>query len=264
MKAGKSTDIRPVEAALHFIPVKTRLPLKFGRETVTDVTWARASLTVADARGRTAMGWGETPLCAQWAWPADLLYEDRHEAMKQFTQQLVVAWGDFPVAGHPIEIGHEFMQNVLPSLLAEANEQRRLKPVLQTPAIPVRSTSFSLPPRNGPIPWLAALICNAAFDIALHDAYGMLHQRPVYETYNADFMNEDLAHFLEPAEDSRVSFAGKFPEEFLVRPRPNQLPAWHLVGGKDPLDESELDGSEPRDGYPCYSATGSRATGSSV
>jgi L-alanine-DL-glutamate epimerase-like enolase superfamily enzyme len=28
------------------------------------------------------------------------------------------------------------------------------------------------------------------------------------------------------------------------------MPAWHLVGGKDLLDESELDGTEPDDGYP--------------
>jgi L-alanine-DL-glutamate epimerase-like enolase superfamily enzyme len=28
------------------------------------------------------------------------------------------------------------------------------------------------------------------------------------------------------------------------------LPAWHLVGGKDLLDVSELTGSEPQDGYP--------------
>ncbi|MEZ4663788.1 MAG: hypothetical protein R2911_40155 [Caldilineaceae bacterium] len=34
-----------------------------------------------------------------------------------------------------------------------------------------------------PMPWLAALVCCSAFDIALHDAYGVLHQMPVYQTY---------------------------------------------------------------------------------
>jgi L-alanine-DL-glutamate epimerase-like enolase superfamily enzyme len=28
------------------------------------------------------------------------------------------------------------------------------------------------------------------------------------------------------------------------------IPAWHLVGGKDPIDPSELTGTEPDDGYP--------------
>ena len=43
---------------------------------------------------------------------------------------------------------------------------------------------------------------------------------------------------------------GLYPANFLVFPRAEILPAWHLVGGKDPLDESELSGDEPDDGYP--------------
>ena len=49
---------------------------------------------------------------------------------------------------------------------------------------------------------------------------------------------------------SGVSFEGRFPEEFLVRPRLESIPAWHLVGGKDPVDTWDLTGSEPDDGYP--------------
>ena len=33
-------------------------------------------------------------------------------------------------------------------------------------------------------------------------------------------------------------------------PAPRRIPAWHLVGGKDPIDPSELTGTEPDDGYP--------------
>lgn len=55
---------------------------------------------------------------------------------------------------------------------------------------------------------------------------------------------------LRPAEDSDISFVGKFPADFLIFPRPEKLPAWHLVGGKDPLDASELTGTEPDDNYP--------------
>jgi L-alanine-DL-glutamate epimerase-like enolase superfamily enzyme len=36
-----------------------------------------------------------------------------------------------------------------------------------------------------------------------------------------------------------------------MRPaRADRLPAWHLVGGLDPLDASELTGNEPNDGHP--------------
>ena len=100
------------------------------------------------------------------------------------------------------------------------------------------------------MPWLAALVCCSAFDLALHDAYGVRHRLPVYDTYNARFMNADLATFLTPAEGSAASFAGRYPEDFLVGPRPEELVAWHLVGGKDLLEDAELDGTEPRDGYP--------------
>ena len=35
-------DVCPVGASLYFLPVETRVPLKFGRETLTSVTVARA------------------------------------------------------------------------------------------------------------------------------------------------------------------------------------------------------------------------------
>ncbi|SVD17753.1 uncharacterized protein METZ01_LOCUS370607, partial [marine metagenome] len=37
----KSTDIEILGAELHFLPVETRVPLKFGTETLTSVTCAR-------------------------------------------------------------------------------------------------------------------------------------------------------------------------------------------------------------------------------
>src|SRR4051794_40427480 len=226
----KPTDVRPVATTLYYLPIKTRMPLKFGPEITTEVTCARVRLEVADARGRRAEGWGETPLSVQWVWPSALSYEARHEVLKQFCATLTEAWAGFRTSGHPVEVGHAFLHDVLPGLLDEVNRRRG--------------------PAAEPMPWLAALVCCSAFDLALHDAYGVLHGVPTYQTYNAEYMNADLAHYLTPAEGSDVSFAGKYPEQFLVFPRPESLYAWHLVGGKDPLDESELTGTEPDDGYP--------------
>src|SRR5690606_19848486 len=42
----------------------------------------------------------------------------------------------------------------------------------------------------------------------------------------------------------------KYPADFLVKNPPRKLKAWHLVGGLDALDDGELRGDEPRDGYP--------------
>ena len=53
-----STDVRPVDVSLHFLPVETRVPLKFGPETLTSVTCARVRMVVEGAGGRRAQGWG--------------------------------------------------------------------------------------------------------------------------------------------------------------------------------------------------------------
>ncbi len=225
----KAADIRPLGARLYFLPVATRVPLKFGPETLTAVTCARVCLRVADRQGRSAEGWGETPLSVQWVWPSHLSYEERHQALKRFCVSLVEAWTGFASSGHPLEVGHDFKEQVLPGLLARLNEQRGAAE---------------------PMPWLAALVCCSAFDIALHDAYGVLHRRPVYETYGPEFMGRDLSAYLEPAAGSAVSFAGRYPCDFLVSPRPDRLRAWHLVGGLDPLVPADLTGDEPDDGYP--------------
>jgi len=223
------TDVSPVSVDLYFIPVQTRVPLKFGPETLTSVTCARVCMTVTDRYGKKTQGWGETPLSVQWAWPSKLAYQERHEAMQLFCRMLAEAWAQFDGQGHPIELGSNFIESVLPGLWDKLNRQRG---------------------QAEPMPWLAALVCCSAFDIALHDAYGQLLGRDVYSTYNVEFMNTDLSNFLQPAKGFDFSFAGKYPADFLKFPPAKTMPAWHLVGGKDLLDASELTGKEPADGYP--------------
>ncbi len=226
---SKGTDVRCRGAALYFLPVETRVPLKFGRETLTHVTCARVRVRVENAEGKCAEGWGETPLSVTWVWPSSLSYEERENALKEMCRRLATAWAGFEVMGHPMEIGHAFLETRLREILGELNSGRQ---------------------DREPMPWLAALVCCSAFDVALHDAFGILNRTPIYETYNRGYMNRDLSHFLAPAEGCEVSFRDKYPADFFSLPRPDTLPAWHLVGGVDPLDESELTGKEPDDGYP--------------
>lgn len=225
-----ATDIQVCGTRLYFLPVQTRVPLKFGPETLSSVTCARACVRVRDRQGREAEGWGETPLSVQWVWPSPLPYEPRHQALRDFAVQLAPAWSRFEGRGHAFEVGYDFQAEVLPALRGRFNQQRGAA--------------------ADPLPWLAALVCCSAFDLALHDAYGQLHQRPVYETYQAPFLSRDLAAYLEPADGAAISFRGRFPGDFLVAAPPRQLRAWHLVGGLDLLAPAELTGAEPRDGYP--------------
>ncbi len=226
---SRTTDVRPVATIVYFLPVETRVPLKFGPETLTHVTCARVRMVVEDSSGRRAEGWGETPLSVQWVWPSQLSYEERHRALKQFTVGLGEAWAAFDRSGHAMEVGHAFEEEVLGDLLARLNGERA---------------------SSEPMPWLAALVCCAAFDIALHDADGNLHGCSVYDTYGPPYLSRDLSHYLQPARDASVTFDGRYPRDFLVSPRRDALQAWHLIGGLDPLDQSELTGGEPDDGYP--------------
>ena len=105
-------------------------------------------------------------------------------------------------------------------------------------------------PADAHLPHLAALICCSPFDIAIHDAYGQLHDVPTYQTYNSQFMNCDLAEFLTPDADVRVDFRHQFPADYVTATPQLRLPVWHLVGGLDPLDAADLTGDEPNDGYP--------------
>lgn len=224
----KSTDITAKDASLYFLPIEARVPLKFGNQIVTHAFCARVQMTVTDKDGKTATGWGETPLSVSWVWPAALAYEEREKALLNLTKSIATAWSDFPESGHPMEIGHTFIQTNLHSLWESANADRTAE---------------------AKIPWLAALVCNSAFDLALHDAYGVLHEMPTYETYTAQYMNRDLSAYLQPAENSDVSFAEKYPADFFAAPK-EKLFAWHLVGGLDPVSPEELTGNEPDDGYP--------------
>jgi hypothetical protein len=54
---AKAPDVRVVGSTLGFLPVETRVPLKFGAETPTEVPCARVRLRACDAAGRTAEGW---------------------------------------------------------------------------------------------------------------------------------------------------------------------------------------------------------------
>ncbi len=227
--SGKATDCRVVETELYLLPVTTRMPLKFGSETLTTVTCARVKLKVRGRDGRTDEGWGETPLSVQWAWPGELSFAERQNAMVDFCKRLANRWAGAALWGHPLEIGYQFQRKILHAMLEEFNQDRA---------------------PDSQMPYLAALICCSPFDIALHDAFGCLHEAPTYDTYNSQYMSQDLAEFYAGDDPEAGRFQGIFPASFLQQEASARLPVWHLVGGLDPLDESDASTNDPQDNYP--------------
>ena len=227
-----STNIKIAGFSLDFIPVQTRVPLKFGTEVLSSVTCARVCVIVENNLGEKVQGWGETPLSVQWVWPSEIAYAERHDALIEFCKLLAKRWKDFDRVGHCLEIGHEMIMNDLPVALKEFND-----------------SDYK---HSEAMPWLAALVCASAFDLAVHDAYGMINQVPTYQAYGREFLSSDLSCFLEPAEDANIHFESKYPADFLILNPPPRIPVWHLVGGLDLLEEDELRGDEPEDGYPVH------------
>lgn len=237
-------DVRVTGVAVWFLPVTTRVPLKFGAETLTSVTCARVRMSVVGRDGRQAVGWGETPLSVPWVWPSARPYAPRHDALVLFTGIVARAWTQCVEWGHPMELGHDFVRDWLPRLHEDWG-----------------ASGLGGGDAAEPMPWLAALVASSAFDLALHDAYGRLHGVPTYDTYRRPWMNRDLAAFLQPMPGTTADFRGRDPSDGLRPRRIETLRAWHLVGGLDPVDASELRGDEPDDGHPVLLADWIRRDG---
>jgi hypothetical protein len=226
--AMNRNDIAIAGCRLFFRPIKTRVPLKFGPEITTSVLCARTEISVKGADG-TASGWGETPLNVAWVWPAGLSYEYRLSRLREFCVRLARAWRECAYRGHPLEIGRRFIDGELAALWEESNRGR---------------------PEEEAMPWLAALVCDSLFDIAVHDAYGVLHGVSSWSIHTAAYMNHDLAWYYTG--EYRETFAGKYPADYLLPESgvAGEIAVWHLVGARDVVTDGELTGEEPDDGYP--------------
>lgn len=106
----------------------------------------------------------------QWVWPSSTAYSERHAALIEFCKLLTRCWVEFGEFGHPIELAHEFQQQLLHS----------------------QQDNFNAARGSEPMPYLAGLVAASVFDQAIHDAFGNLHDIDIYQTYDASFMSRNL------------------------------------------------------------------------
>lgn len=199
-----------------------RAPYKFGGVAVDRVTLLNVDCVVTLPSGRSAKGFGSMTMGNVWSFPSRVLtYDETLEAMKALAEKINALTGGCREYGHPIDLNFALE----PSYLLAAAEVTRDLHLAE------------------PVPKLCTLVTASPFDAALHDAFGKIHKRNVYQTYGPDLLPNDLSKYLGK------DYAGRWLNQFLLtRPAP-EMPVYHSVGALDPLSTSEI--SEPvHDGLP--------------
>lgn len=209
-----STDIRIKDASCAFEPITFRSPLKFGGrvQSKTHLITVEVAVETRDGKHR-ATGFGSMPMGNVWAWPSEQVAPEQTEsAMRTFAEEIVDLAGECTELGHPVDLAYH--------LSAEYDHlgktiSRRLK-------------------LAEPIPELAQLTAASAFDAALHDAYGRVHELSSFNVLTSKYMHHDLAEYLDE------TFAGEYLDQYTTREPVARLPLYHLVGALDPLTAAEI------------------------
>ena len=212
--ARKPTDIRIDEVIHGYQDYVYRAPYKFGGRVVDRVTLLNVHCRVTTRDGQTAWGFGSMTMGNVWAFPsAAMSYDVTLEAMKVLAARIARLASDCPEIGHPLDIAHVLEPECLKAA-AEVSAERKLAE---------------------PIPKLCTLVVASPFDAALHDAFGKVHRRNVYDTYSTDLMTHDLSRYLG------AEFHGARLDRALLSKRRERIPVFHSVGGLDPLETRDVE-----------------------
>ncbi|MGA7234589.1 MAG: mandelate racemase/muconate lactonizing enzyme family protein [Bryobacteraceae bacterium] len=199
-------DMQVTEVRTSYEDFLYRTPIKFGGNVVDRVTLLNVNCTVRGRTGKTAHGFGSTPLGNVWSFPSHkLAYAQTLQAMKDLAgriAKLTEAHGEW---GHPIDL----------TLALEPSYSQAAADISRGLA--------------EPIPPLCTVVTASPFDAALHDAYGKLHGRNSFSTLRPEFLRNDPGYYLGP------EFRDERLDHYIpAKPKP-VLPLHHLVGAVDPI-----------------------------
>src|SRR5215813_6760886 len=207
------TDIRVEDLTFDYEEFLYRAPYKFGGVPVDRATILNVNVTVRTRDGKTAKGFGSMPMGNVWSFPSrEMSYNTTLYAMKSLAERIAKITSGHKEFGHPIDIN-------------AALEPEYLK----------AAAEISKPPMlSSPIPKLCTLVTASAFDAAIHDGFGKVHNRSCYQTYGRDVMSRDLSAYLN------ADFKGEYLDRYILpKPKP-QIAMFHSVGGADAVTPSEL------------------------
>ncbi|MBK9315469.1 MAG: hypothetical protein IPM55_14690 [Acidobacteria bacterium] len=212
--SGAGSDIRIESVQSNHEEFLYRTPYKFGGVPVDRATILDVRIQVRSRDGRSATGFGSMPLGNVWSFPSrEMSYATTLGAMKSLADRIQVITASCDDYGHPIDLN----QSLEPAFLkAAADLSRELK-------------------LKSPIPKLCTLVTASAFDAAIHDAFGKLHQRNCYQTYGRDLMPRDLGRYLTK------EFSGERLSDYLLPEATRKLAVFHSVGGADAVVPEELE-----------------------
>jgi L-alanine-DL-glutamate epimerase-like enolase superfamily enzyme len=203
-----------IESVTHsYEDFKYRAPYKFGGFAVDRVTLLNIECVVSLPNGRTAKGFGSMTMGNIWSFPSHVLsYEQTLGAMKTLAQRISSLTNAYKAYGHPFDINAALEPDYVKAGVDVSRELRLAEP----------------------IPKLCTQVTASPFDAAIHDAFGKIHGRNVYQCYGPDLLPNDLARYLGN------EFAGKWMHQFLMENPKGQMPVYHSVGALDALTREEV------------------------
>ncbi len=207
------TAIRIEEISHSYQDFRYRAPYKFGGFAVDRVTLLNVDCVVSLPNGRTAKGFGSMTMGNVWSFPSHVLsYDQTLTSMKSLAEKINAITAAYREYGHPIDINC----TLEPEYLRTA---------------------------GAAIPKLCTLVTASPFDAAIHDAFGKIHRRSVYQCYGPDLLPNDLSKYLGKEYEDR------WLHQFLLPKPQTEIPLYHSVGALDALTPADL--SQPvHDGLP--------------
>ncbi|QDT48207.1 hypothetical protein Pan258_22480 [Symmachiella dynata] len=210
---SKSTDVRILEARCTFESLDFRTPLKFGGRVVESTELINVEVDVESRDGRVATGFGSMPLGNIWAWPsAEVTPDQSAAAIKKMAQQTVELAEAYPEFDHPLD-----------TIYRLSGEYSHMAGKI------VKKMEIA-----GEFPELAQMVAASPLDAALHDAYGRAADMNSYDMLSEEFMNYDLAEYLDE------QFEGEYLDQYTLRTPKPKMPLYHLVGALDPLTTGDV------------------------